>query len=66
MTPQQFRKVRQSIGLSQVRLAEKMEVFVRTISRWETGEVAIPKIAELALKYLADQEKQRDETSRRR
>jgi DNA-binding transcriptional regulator YiaG len=60
MTPGRFKKLRQSMGYSQVRLAEKMGVYVRTVSRWETGEVEIPKMAELALRYIADQENRRD------
>ena len=54
MTKQDFRRLRKSIGYSQVRLAKEMGVFVRTVSRWETGEVTMPKIAELALKYIVN------------
>jgi hypothetical protein len=36
-----------------------MDVTVRTISRWETEEVAIPKLAELALRFIAGASKGR-------
>jgi len=49
MTKGQFRKLRNSIGLSQTKLAQEMGVTLRTVSRWETGEFPIPRIAELAL-----------------
>jgi len=52
MTKRQFRKLRNSIGLSQTKLAQEMGVTLRTVSRWETGEFPIPKIAELALKTV--------------
>jgi len=49
------------MGLSQDELSEKIDVSARGVRRWENGEVAIPKIAELALRYLAEK-KQRKET----
>ena len=52
MTKQEFRRLRKSIGYSQARLAKEMDLFIRTISRWETGEIAVPKVAALALKYI--------------
>ena len=54
MTRQEFKKLRQSIGYSQVKLAKEMGVFIRTVSRWETGEVKIPKVTELALRYIVE------------
>jgi DNA-binding transcriptional regulator YiaG len=54
MTKREFKKLRQSISYSQARLAKELGVFVRTVTRWETGEFPIPKVAELALRYLAE------------
>jgi len=34
-------------------LAKEMEVTVRTLTRWENEEVPIPKVAELALRFVA-------------
>lgn len=60
MTKQEFRKLRKSIGFSQAKLAREMGLFIRTISRYETGELKIPKVTELALRYLVDQKKRRE------
>jgi len=30
-----------------------MDLFIRTISRYETGEIEIPRVTELALRYIA-------------
>jgi transcriptional regulator with XRE-family HTH domain len=47
--------MRQSIGYSQAKLAKEMDVTIRSITRWETGEFPIPKLAELALRFLVQQ-----------
>ena len=54
MTKQEFKKLRKSIGYSQVKLAQELDLFIRTISRYETGEIEIPKVTELALRYIVD------------
>ena len=59
MTRQEFKKLRQSVGYSQVQLAKEFGVYVRSISRWETGEFPVPRMAELALRYIADQVKRK-------
>ena len=59
MTKRQFRKLRNSIGLSQTKLAREMGVTLRTVSRWETGEFPIPRIAELALKTVVMEAKKK-------
>jgi DNA-binding XRE family transcriptional regulator len=51
----EFKKMRQSIGYSQAKLAKEMDVTIRSITRWETGEFPIPKLAELALRFLVQQ-----------
>jgi transcriptional regulator with XRE-family HTH domain len=58
MTKHEFKKVRKSIGYSQAKLAQEMDLFVRTISRYETGELPIPRVAELALHYIVSKTKQ--------
>lgn len=57
MSPKQFRDLREAMGLSQERLSKLIDVSARGVRRWENGEVPIPKIAELALRYLAEKEK---------
>jgi transcriptional regulator with XRE-family HTH domain len=53
MTGAQFKKLRESIGYSQSRLSKEIDVTIRSITRWETGETPIPKIAEISLRHLA-------------
>jgi transcriptional regulator with XRE-family HTH domain len=53
VTKQQFKRLRKSIGYSQAQLAQEMDLFIRTISRYETGEIEIPRVTELALRYIA-------------
>lgn len=62
MTGNEFRKLRESIDYTQARLSKEIDVTIRSLTRWETDETPIPKIAELALKYIA--EKQRAERKR--
>jgi transcriptional regulator with XRE-family HTH domain len=60
MTKHEFKKVRKSIGYSQAKLAQEMDLFIRTISRYETGEIEIPKVTELALRYIAEKAKRQE------
>jgi len=59
MTKHEFKKLRKSIGLSQTKLAHEMGVTLRTISRWERGEFPIPRLAELALRSVVQEAKQK-------
>jgi transcriptional regulator with XRE-family HTH domain len=54
MTGNEFRKLRAAAGYSQAKLCQELEVAIRTMTRWETGETTIPKIADLALKYIIE------------
>ena len=62
MTAKEFRKLRLAAKYSQAKLCSELDVAIRTMTRWETGETPIPKIAELALKYVI--EKKRGEGKR--
>lgn len=59
MSGKRFRELRDSIGYSQERLANELHVTNRSISRWENGAIAIPKVAELALHQVVDKHKRR-------
>ena len=50
----EFKKLRQSMGLSQSQLARELDLYVRTISKYENDDLAISKVTELALRYLAE------------
>ena len=60
MSGDEFRKVRRAMGLSQDELSEMIDVSARGVRRWENGEVTIPKIAELALRYLAEKNRRKE------
>ena len=59
MTKDKFKKLRKSIGYTQASLAKEISVHLHTVTRWEIGEVVIPKVVELALKYIADRDKKK-------
>jgi transcriptional regulator with XRE-family HTH domain len=53
----EFRKLRTHAGYSQSQLSREIDVTIRSLSRWETGETPIPKIAELALQYVVEKKR---------
>jgi len=59
MSGKEFRKLRESIGYSQETLSKEIDVSIRGISRWENNEVPIPKIAELALRYIVEKQQRK-------
>ena len=61
MTKDEFKKLRETAAHTQASLAVAMGVHLRTVWRWELGETLIPKVVELALRYVAEhREKARD------
>jgi excisionase family DNA binding protein len=54
VTKDEFKKMRESAGHTQASLADAMGVHLRTVWRWELGETIIPKVVELALRYVAE------------
>ena len=53
MTPQQIQSIRKRAGLSQSGLAALLRVSdVRTIRRWETGDVPVSGPASIVLELL--------------
>jgi DNA-binding transcriptional regulator YiaG len=51
--------MRENTKLKQGELGVLMDVSERGIRRWEKGEIEIPKIAELALRYLANEKRRK-------
>jgi DNA-binding transcriptional regulator YiaG len=51
MTPSQYRKALNTLGLSQEALARLLEITGRTSNRWMAGDVPIPKSVSLVLLY---------------
>jgi transcriptional regulator with XRE-family HTH domain len=57
VTGDEFRKLRKRGGYSQSQLAREIDITIRSLTRWETGETPIPKIAEFALRYIIERSK---------
>lgn len=53
MTPEEFKELRQKIGLNQTQLSKEWNVTDRTVRRWEAGDVPISPIAAYCLKMMA-------------
>ena len=55
MTPTELKAAREALGLSQNRLAQRLDVSQSTLSRWEAGAMPIehPAMLRLALERLA-------------
>lgn len=53
MTPQQLKRIRQDLGLTQAELAKKMRTTLTTIGRYECGDRRIPDMLEVALDSVA-------------
>ena len=54
MTGEQFKVWRNNLGLSQSGAAEALDLALNTIQAYESGELTIPKVVELACKALID------------
>ncbi|HVF48929.1 MAG TPA: helix-turn-helix domain-containing protein [Pyrinomonadaceae bacterium] len=52
MTPDDLKKRREALGMTQSRLARELDVDVITVSRWERGVHPIPKYIELAVEAI--------------
>ena len=59
VTSDEFKKLRAVAGHTQATLAREMAVHLRTVTRWEIGEIAVPRVVELALRYIAEHAKKR-------
>lgn len=52
MPPSNFRKARKHLGYTQGELAELWGVDIKSIGRWERGEVAIPTLVYFCLTLM--------------
>jgi len=57
VTKDEFKRLRKSAGHTQASIAKEMGVHLRTVTRWEIGEVVVPRVVELALLFIADRAK---------
>jgi DNA-binding transcriptional regulator YiaG len=54
MTPEEFKQLRESLGLTQQQLAVHLGKTVGTISRWEASGEPIDLVAALAIRKLVE------------
>jgi transcriptional regulator with XRE-family HTH domain len=59
MIGREFKKLRESTGLSLSQLGRELDLYVRTISKYENDDLVIPNVTELALRYVVQQAKQK-------
>ena len=52
MTGRQLRRIRKRLGMSQRELAEALDLNKNTVARAERDEIPIPKVTELAARFL--------------
>jgi DNA-binding transcriptional regulator YiaG len=57
VTKDEFKELRGKAGHTQASLAKEMNVHLRTVTRWEIGEVIVPRVVELALRYIVEHAK---------
>ena len=60
MTPEQFRKARETLGLTQTELAKELDVTPRAVYYWEIGQRPISRVLVLAMKWLTHENKRHD------
>jgi transcriptional regulator with XRE-family HTH domain len=58
MNPQDFKRRREDLGLTQEQLARELEVTTMTVSRYERGVHPIPHVLALALEALERRRKE--------
>ncbi len=55
MTGKEFKIQRVTMDFTQAELGEKLNISANTVSRYETEDLKIPKVVELAMKQLASE-----------
>ena len=55
MTPTQYKNARTRLGLTQQKLAKKLDIDTRQVGRRESGEQPIRLESQLAMKWLLQQ-----------
>jgi transcriptional regulator with XRE-family HTH domain len=52
LTGRELRKIRLRLGLTQAQMTVRLDLDRRTIGRYERGERPVPRVVELAVRYL--------------
>jgi len=66
VTPDELKRLRKRLGLSQQQLANELGVHVMTVSRWETGAREMKKIPEPAARLAERLKTERRPKERKR
>jgi transcriptional regulator with XRE-family HTH domain len=61
VTGDEFKRLRLSIKYSQAKLAKEMDITIRTLTRWETGEYPVSRMGELAIETIVRRAKRKEE-----
>ena len=56
MKPEDLKVRRQRLKMTQFELARRMNVDIRTIKRWESGETTISRMIDLAIRAIESEE----------
>jgi len=59
VTKDEIKKLRKRAGHTQASIAKEMGVHIRTVTRWELGEVVIPRVVEIAVRAIVDTKKKK-------
>ncbi len=59
VTKDEFKELRKRAGHTQASIAKEMGVHIRTVTRWELGEVVIPRVVEIAVRAIVDTKKKK-------
>jgi len=66
MTPDEVRRVRKALGLSQSKFAELLGVHLVTVKKWETGAQGLRTTSERLIRLVAAQQATARPKARRR
>jgi DNA-binding transcriptional regulator YiaG len=65
MTPDEVRRARKALGLSQSKFAELLGVHLVTVKKWETGAQGLRTTSERLIRLLAERRTARPKAHRR-
>jgi DNA-binding transcriptional regulator YiaG len=66
MTKEEARKIRESLGLTQIDFAKLLGVHNVTVNRWESGYIRIPEATARYLRLAANQKRRKPKQKRTR
>jgi transcriptional regulator with XRE-family HTH domain len=64
MTTREFKLIRAFLEMTQAELASELGIQPNTVSRYETGDLKIPRTVELAMKMLERQLQEKEQAAK--